>query len=133
MSSEENRAIIHRIFEDVWTRGNVDVIDEVFATDYGGDKDITLEGTSRNAKAKQLITMYRTAFPDAHFTIEDMVAEGEQVVVWWTVRGTHKEKYLNSAPTGQLNMITGVSVYLFVGGKIVDVWMLGAAIRSETK
>lgn len=94
MSSEENKAVVRRVFEDVFNNGKLDVLDEIFATSYGSARVITPERASENVDAKQLIARYRAAFPDAHFTIEDMVAEGDKVVVLWTIRGTHKEKFL---------------------------------------
>ena len=86
---EENKAIVRRIFEEVWNQGKLDVIDDIYAADFvdhmPGSPDIHgPEGF------KQFVNMYRTAFPDIKFTIEDQIAEGDKVVNRFTFTGTHK-------------------------------------------
>ncbi len=63
-----------------------------------------------------------TAFPDSKFTIEQMVAEGDTVVVRWTVRGTHKGDLMGNAPTGKPISLSGVSVCRLADGKLVEGW-----------
>ena len=75
--TEENKAIARRAFEEVWNQGKLDVIEEIFATDYVGH--ITGSPDFNGPEGyKELVTMYRTAFPDIQFTIEDHIAEGDR-------------------------------------------------------
>ena len=68
--------------------------------------------------------MTRSAFPDLHMTIDDMVAEGDRVAYRWTVRGTHRGAHtqLGIAPTGKQVTGWGMSIDRIVGGKIVETW-----------
>jgi len=78
MSAKENKALVRRLFEEVWNQGKLDVIDEIhdagFVKHIPGNPDIHgPEGL------KQSVSMFRTAFPDVQFTIEDQIAEGDKV------------------------------------------------------
>ncbi|MCB0144029.1 MAG: ester cyclase, partial [Caldilineaceae bacterium] len=67
MSTETNKAIVRRLWEEVWNQGNLSVCDEIFDADYA-------------AHEKGFVPVLRAAFPDLHFTIEDMIAEDDKVV-----------------------------------------------------
>jgi len=121
MSTEENKAIIRRNCEEALNKGDLAVADENIATNYvyhgsGGQEFKGPEGF------KQFITMLRTAFPDLHFTIEDMVAEGDKVAHRLTLRGTHKGELMGIAPTGKQVTTTAITISRFVGGKEVEAW-----------
>jgi len=118
---EENKAIARRDFEEVWNQGNLDAIEEICTPvgfgHMGGGPDInTIEDY------KQYVTMYRTAFPDIHFTFEDEIAQGDKVVIRWTVTGTHKGDLMGISPTGKQCTGTGITIYRFSGGKIQESW-----------
>lgn len=120
MSTEENKAIVRHIFEGL-NKGNLAGVDELVATNYvyhqpSGEEIKGPEGL------KLMVTMYRTAFPDFHFTIDDMIAEGDKVVCRFTGRGTHKGDLMGIAPTGKQVIITGILISRFAGGKEVEAW-----------
>ena len=69
---------------------------------------------------KQVVTLYRTAFPDAHFTIEEMVVEGDSIALLWTFRGTHKGDLMGITPTGKSITNPGITISHFANGKIVE-------------
>lgn len=119
MSVEENKAISRRIFEEAFNKGNLAVADEHIATNYvyHGPVGMEYKGTEG---LKQLATMYRTAFPDLHITIDDVVAEGDKVVTRFTLRGTFKGEMMGMAPTGKQVTITGAVFSHFVSGKEVE-------------
>jgi len=71
---------------------------------------------------KQFVSMYLTAYPDTHFTIEDQIAEGDTVVTRWTARGTHKGPLMGIPPTGKQVTVTGISIGRVVNGKTVEGW-----------
>jgi len=121
MSTEENKAILRRIIAEIWNKGNLAVVDEVMAPNYvsHGDGGQEIKGPEG---FKQMITMARTAFPDFHMTIEDIVAEGDKVACRFTCRGTHKGEIIGIAPTGKQVTVTGIGINHFVGGKEVEVW-----------
>jgi steroid delta-isomerase-like uncharacterized protein len=70
---------------------------------------------------------YREAIPDQHWTVEDQIAEGDKVVVLWTLRGTHAGELMGIPPTGRQVTMTGISVFRIAGGKLVEDW-----VQSDT-
>ena len=123
MSTEENKAIARRVFEEGWNQGKLDVIDEIVTSDYLlGDPSMP-EDIRGPDGFKQFITMYRAAFPDIHFTIEDQIAEADKVVTRWTGTGTHQGELMGIAPTGIRGPgVTGVTIDRMAGGKAVESW-----------
>ena len=121
MSAEENKAIARRHW-DAWNTGNVAILHEIASADYvfhdsGGR---VVRGTPGGA-----IPRFRAAFPDLHFVLEDVFAEGDKVVVRWTAHGTHRgdfELVRHIPPTGKQVTWFGIDIYHFRGGKIVESW-----------
>jgi predicted ester cyclase len=60
--------------------------------------------------------------PDFHVTMEDMIAEGDNVAGRWTASGTHEAELVGIPPTGKQATWTGMTIYRFAGGKIVEAW-----------
>lgn len=121
MSIEENKAIVRRVFEEVWNQRKLDVVDDIFATDH-----IFHDPFAGNVKGiegyKQLVSRNITAFPDGQFTIEEQVAEGDKVATRWTGTGTHKGELMGIPPTNVQVTLTGIGISHIVGGKIVEGW-----------
>ena len=69
-----------------------------------------------------LATMYRTAFPDLHFTVEDQIAEGDMVANRVTARGTHQGEFMGIAPTGKQVTVTGITIDRIAGDKLEESW-----------
>jgi steroid delta-isomerase-like uncharacterized protein len=121
MSTEENKATIRRYLEEAWNRGNVDVIDEVMAIDYarhlnGADAPLNREGQ------KQRIVNFRKAFPDLHFVVEDMIAEGDNVAFRMVGHATHQGEYMGIPATGKQVTIYVLDTVHFAKGKVVAHW-----------
>ena len=120
MSVEENKRNNRRFYEEVWNGGNLDIIDELVAPNgVFRDPTTTVQGP---AGLRQYVTMYRTAFPDTHFTIEDVIAEGDTVVTRWTARGTHKGELQDIPPTGKQVAMTGIVINRLFNGKLEEGW-----------
>lgn len=118
MSTEENKATIRRIAE-VWNTGNVDLLDEIMATDFAWSN-----GDLRGVEAlKQQVIAFRTSFPDVHLVTEDVIAEGDKVVTRLSGSGTHKGEYSGIQPTGKKVTWTAIVIGRCTGGKIVEVWV----------
>src|SRR5918992_3740964 len=120
---EENKAVVRREMEELFNHtGNLDAADEIIGPDY-----VTYEPTSGETRgiegAKQFAATYRQAFPDLENTIEDMVAEGDKVVVRFRGRGTHQgEREAFGPPTGKRMELTGITIKGLSDGKIVEAW-----------
>ena len=121
MSTEENKAKVRRIIEEVWNGGNLAVLDELVAPNcVFHDLSTTFRGPEG---IKRYVMMYRMAFPAVHFTIDDLIAEGERVVIRWTVTGTHKGELQGIAPTGKYVRVTGIVISRFAKGKVEEDWI----------
>jgi len=118
--SEQNKTNVRRLFEEVWNKGYVPVADELFAPTYAHHDSSTPDVGRGPESEKKRVTLYRNAFPDIRFTIEDMLAEGETVVARWSCRGTHKGELNGIAPTGKQFNINGISIARFTNGKMFE-------------
>jgi steroid delta-isomerase-like uncharacterized protein len=117
MSTEENKAIQRR-FQDIWNQGDFDIIEEIFNKDYL-NHSVKVKGFE---SIRQFVTVYRSAFPNVKFTIEDQVAEEDKVVMRYTITGTHKGEFQGIAPTGKPIAITGIAIHRIENGKIIEIW-----------
>ena len=123
MSTEENKALARRGFEEVWNQKNLAIADELGVTDYViHNPPLSTHGLEQY---KQLVTMYFSAFPDLHITIEDQIAEGDKVVTRWTARGTQQGAFMGIPPTGKQAVVTGITIDRFANGKAVETWNNG--------
>jgi steroid delta-isomerase-like uncharacterized protein len=119
--SEQNKALSRRIAEECFNKGNLAVADEVIAADFVDHS--APPGLAPGVEGfKQLVAMYRNAFPDIRTTIDDVIAEGDKVVIRWTGRGTHKGELMGIAPTGKTVTVTGIGIDRIANGKIVEHW-----------
>jgi steroid delta-isomerase-like uncharacterized protein len=122
--SEENKALVRRYFEEIWDRGNLDLIDELFTTNFVRHGPTATEGEVRGKEGfESLVSMYRSALPDLRIPIEDQIAEADRVVTRWRARGTHQGELMGNAPTGNPASVTGILVDRISGGKIEEEWV----------
>ena len=116
-----NKATARRWFE-VASRGDLDALGDVLTEDYH-DHDPTNEQDVRGVDgARKEINMYRQAFPDFRFTVEDQLAEGDRVATRWTWQGTHSGEFMGAAPTGKEVKLTGMTIHRLRNGKIQEGW-----------
>ncbi|HJQ29459.1 MAG TPA: ester cyclase [Rubrobacter sp.] len=123
MSSEGNKAVVRQFLDEVFGGGNLELVDEIFAPDYVLHDPAVPGAVGGTEGMKQYVSMYRAAYPDTHFTIEDQIAEGDHVVTRWTGQGTHRGELLGIAPTGKLVTVTGIEVDRVSGGRIEETWV----------
>ena len=123
MSSETNKTVARRLLEEVWNKGNLAVLNEIIAKDHVGSGPGALpESLTGPDGTKQLVTMYRNAFPDVRFTVDEQIAEGDSVVTRWTADGTHKGELQGLPATGKSSTVTGIAIDRIVNGKIAASW-----------
>jgi len=122
MSTEDNKAVVRRFYEEVMNQRKRAVLDEVF--DPNVVDHFAAPGTPGGLEgAKQTLGMFLTAFPDLHFTVEDLIAEGDKVVARATMSGTQQGAFMGIPPTGKRVTMTGIDINRFVGGKSVEHWV----------
>src|SRR5215210_3414067 len=122
--SDENRALIHRWFEEVWNKGRAEAIDEMFADDgiangLADEQGAPLRGPSG---FKPFFQNFRDAFPDIEVIVEDTVAEGDKIAARCSLRGTHKGEGLGFAATNNPVEFTGITIVRIKDGKIAEAW-----------
>lgn len=120
-ATEDNKALVRRFFTEVWSTGDVSRRDAFLARDYRGHIVGAAEPIDRDGWTG-FLTGFRRAFPDATFTVEDMVAEGDRVAVRLTMRGTHLGELNGLPPTGRRVTVTGISIERVANGRIVEGW-----------
>ena len=119
MSSEQNKKIVRRAFEESW-KGNLAVVDELVASDYIGHDPANPDPLRGPPGVKEFISTYREAFPDGLITLEEQLAEGDLVATRWSGRATHEGELMGIEPTGKQVTVSGVTISRLEGGKIVE-------------
>jgi steroid delta-isomerase-like uncharacterized protein len=116
--SEQNKAIVRRIVEDYWNKKDPNLAGELFAANCTlKTPDGELNGLEG---AAMLLTAYQTGFPDFRVTIEDMIAEGDRVVIRYGFAGTHKGQLGAFPASGNRVSTSGVTIFRIAGGKAAD-------------
>lgn len=120
MSTEANKVLVRRFFEELWNQGNLVVADELLAPEhlhhFPGEDIHGPDGV------KQLISGLRSALHDFHMSTDDVIAEADRVVMRFTIRGTHQGEGMGLPPTGKRVVYTGIDIFRISGGKIVERW-----------
>jgi steroid delta-isomerase-like uncharacterized protein len=121
MSAEENKAIFRRYVEEVGNEGKLELADEIFDRYLAHQPDgSVLERGPEDVK--RFMSEFQEAFSDFHTEIEDQIAEGDKVVTRWRMRGTHRGEFRGIAPTGNELEITGIGIFRFSEGRVVESW-----------
>lgn len=103
-SISKNKALMNRIYEEMWNMSNPSIAAEIFERPEG---------------VERFVRQFLRSFPDLQHTIEGMIEEGDKVVVQFTARGTHQGQWLEFPPTGKPIQYSGVTVAQIEGDKIV--------------
>ena len=131
MSTEDNKAIVRRYVEEVWTKRNIDALEEVYPSpDLVEQYGPAGQGLPSLGDAKEYVRKVQAAFPDLSVTIEDMIAEGDRIAVRTTWRGTYMGEAIGDIPpTGQSVSGFGTVIWGITDGKIAQVF--GTSLDSE--
>jgi steroid delta-isomerase-like uncharacterized protein len=118
--SEANKAAMKSFFEEVYNQGNIAYIDEL--SDPGFVSHDTGNPTHDREGVKQVVTAIRAAFPDVHFTADDILAEADKVAVRFTMRGTPQGDFMGIPATNKEIVVTGIDIVRFRDGKAAEHW-----------
>ena len=126
--SDENKAIIYRLIDEVWNQRKLDILDELVAPD-AVIHSPTVPDLSRGPEgAKQYVRLFLAAFPDLQVTTDDIVAEGDKVALRWSAHGTRQGRLMGIEPTGKPMTIMGQAIYQIGAGKIKEDWINADAL-----
>lgn len=120
--SDENKTIARKLLEDAWNSGQLEGLDTLVAEDCRFHDPVFPSMAPGVDSLRRHIRMCRNAFPDLKYTIDDMIAERNEVVVHWTVRGTQRQSFLGMAPTNRTATISGTTINRIENRKIVEQW-----------
>jgi steroid delta-isomerase-like uncharacterized protein len=119
MTGEQNKAVVRKVIEEAFNRGNVKVLDELYAPSYR-EHQFGMPPNMEGFKASVL--GLRAAFPDLKLTIEEMSVEGDKVWIRMTARGTHGGQFMGVPPTGRKMEIAVFDMCRLEDGRITDHW-----------
>ena len=135
MSTEQNKAIVRRVFTEIFNDGRLEYAEELYAP------DCTFHGLPAGFEARtgpsvvvDLCRIYATAFPDQRYTVEELIAERDMVAARWRVQGTHQNTFelgpLNVLRTGRGIDVCGFSMCRVEDGLITEVWQLANMMKA---
>jgi steroid delta-isomerase-like uncharacterized protein len=120
-TSGDNEIVARRFGDDVWGNGDLQAADDVLAEHFIEHNPAPGQRPGREGH-KQMLQLWRTAFPDLTLTVDDVFAAGDRAALRWTARGTHAAALLGMPPTGREVTLTGIDILRVVDGKIVERW-----------
>ena len=122
MSVEQDKALVRQFIDEIFNRGNMSMVDELFAADFVEHEELP-PGIPRDREGViQLTSMLRSAFPDFKATIDDMIAEGDKVVIRQTWSGTQQGEFMGIPPTGKSVSIGVIDIIRMADGKVMEHW-----------
>ncbi|MBI5651893.1 MAG: ester cyclase [Chloroflexi bacterium] len=124
MSIELNKTITRRYFEELWNKSNAALIPDLVAADVTGHVFEGGEQIVQGAELlKQRVGNLRQVYSNANFRVEDQIAEGDRVVVRWTLNATNTGDLMGRKATGKNIAVTGTNTFRIANGKIAEIWV----------
>lgn len=119
-----HRALVHRYYDELWNRWRLELAGELLAPDvrFRGSLAVEVEGVEG---FKGYVGLVRSAFPDFHNTVEELVVEDDRVVARLTYRGTHQGPLFDVPPTGRAVSYAGMALFRVTGGRIASGFVVG--------
>jgi steroid delta-isomerase-like uncharacterized protein len=121
LSSERNKALIQRLFDEVLNAGNFGLLDQLIGASYVEHNPVANQAAGA-AGVRDRIRDLRKAFPDLRFVLDELVGEGEVVAARYHWQGTHKGTFLGIAPTGRRLSVRGMDFYRLEDGRVIEHW-----------
>jgi steroid delta-isomerase-like uncharacterized protein len=121
---ERNKELIRRMNEEVWNKGNIEIIDELYSPNFVWHFLPTGSETIGLDSLREHIRNHREAFPDWNEDIKHIVAEGDLVVIHFLSKGTNEGSFLGNPPTGKPIQINEISIFRIADDKIAEQWLI---------
>lgn len=120
-TTDANKDLVRRLYTDYLDANRLDRVGDIVSPDY--ENGAAPGSPVRGIAAFGPIAALLAAFPDIHYTIADLIADGDRVAVRWSWTGTHTGPYRGIAPTGKQVTNTGIAFFQIAGGKLVRGWI----------
>jgi predicted ester cyclase len=130
--SEDNKALVRRFYDEIFTKKNANAIDEICSPDFVDRNPMPGQSPGRQGM-KDAFGGFLHAFPDMAVTIEEMIAERDLVAARFTVTGTHQGELMGAKPTGKKITVHGIDMMRIVGGNVVEATHYGDEIIALMK
>ena len=116
----DNKAIVRRLYEEVWNKRRLEVVDELMSPSHALNDPIASSSQIGPELYKRRVVELTESFPDLRFTIEDMITEKGKLVVSWIISGTHKGEFMDIPATDRKVSVEGITIHHITNGKILD-------------
>ena len=120
MTERDAKDLVRRYVESVWNRGDLQALDALTTEDFS--YHIGMQPSRNRAAMTEFIETTRSAFPDWHVKIAQIIAEGDSVAVRWEGTATHKGSFHRIPPTGKSVRVAGINTYRIASGRIAEEW-----------
>jgi predicted ester cyclase len=117
-----NKALLRRFYKDVYVEWNMALVDEVVSPQFTSHD--WPDGATGPLAFRKYYAAIRSAVPDARYEVDDLIAEGDRVVVRWRLLGTHSGDFRGIAPTGRAITLRGIAIYRLDAGKLMERWVV---------
>ena len=118
---DDNKALTQRIYDEVFSAGKIDVVDELVAEDVVEHEEFPGIPPGREGM-KQFVRMIKDGFPDLSFTPQDVIAAGDRVVARVRITGTHRGEFIGIAATNKNVDVQAIDILRLENGKVVEHW-----------
>lgn len=119
--TQDKKVIIKRFYDEVINERNLELLDELTTPDFIEHEEVAGVASGREG-AKQFFSMVQSAFPDFRMNVEDIISEGDKVVVRSKLTGTHKGEFMGVPATGKSISVSVIDIVLFSEGKVAEHW-----------
>jgi predicted ester cyclase len=126
--SVDNKNVVRKLFNDFLSKGNLTVADQIIAPNHIHHDPATPDFGLGPEGQKKTISLYRNAFPDLRFKVNEMIVAGNFVTTRYTSTGTHKVEFNGIAPTNRTLSVEGIAINRLSRGKIVETWVVWDAL-----
>ncbi len=123
MTTSNIDVVLRLWYEELWDNWNTAVADDLLTDDYrlhAPGVPVALDGET----TKQVVRMYGNSFPDLKHTVDEVIADGDNVAVRWTVRGTHRGEFQGIAATGNSITLSGITVHHVADLRLRETWLV---------
>ncbi len=127
---EENKALVRRAHEVVWSQGDLSAIDEIWAADYLAHAPVGPDWRGRQA-LREHVQAHRSTFPDWKEEVQEVIAEGDRVAARWISTGTDMGGFRGNPPTERSVRIRELGFYRIADGRIVEQWVLADVLSLQ--
>lgn len=117
-SNEQNKATVRKLYEDILNTGKLELANQIIAEEYTG-----VRGEKGATGFAETIHSVRLAFPDIKWTVEDLIAEDDKVVIRWSWKGTNLGSFGGFQASNKMVTYHAITIYELNGGKIIKAWM----------